>query len=55
MEEERSLRVRFKEETINDASSVEEVTMVRYILFRFVTKSDEKFLVDVLTKIKWIR
>ena len=42
MEEERSLRVRFKEETINDASSVEEVTMVRYILFRFVTKSNEK-------------
>ena len=44
MEEERNLRVRFKEETINDNSSVEEVTMVRYTLFRFVTQSNEQSL-----------
>lgn len=44
MEEERNLRVRFKEETINDNSSVEEVTMVRHTLFRFVTQSNEQSL-----------
>ena len=42
MEEERNLRVRFKEETINDVSSVEEVTMVRYISLHIVTKFNEK-------------